>query len=138
VSAPRYLPAFVVERGVVEGGAAGYHLRGIALEIAVAVREPVGEFPEYDAFDQYGDAIGYLRVEADLLRLSGPYLEATAPYPRTGGSVEFYDEEYLVMTVEQVESGFAVTVPDRRLALRLAAATVVALDQTVFEAGRRA
>jgi hypothetical protein len=43
-----------------------------------------------------------------------------------------------VMTVEQVESGFAVTVPDRRLALRLAAATVVALDQTVFEAGRSA
>ncbi len=84
------------------------------------VREP-GAF---DVFDERGEAIGYFRAD----HLSAPYLDATGTATSVG--VEFTDGTYPVMSVEsRSPAGWRkVTVPDRRLAWRLAAAVATELD----------
>ncbi|MCW2854603.1 MAG: hypothetical protein JWR52_218 [Marmoricola sp.] len=152
MSAPRYLPAFFVSEIAAdelarielrEAGPAGGPGQVIAQaehEVGTAVtaltffeevdpglpvfswrmREP-GAF---DVFDERDEAIGYFRAD----HLSAPYLDAVGT---TGpdGRVEYHDERYPVMTVEQRSSAGVreVRVTDRRLALRLAAAVATEL-----------
>lgn len=116
MSLPRYLPAFVL------GELA-------TAEFSVAVRQPAGAEPEFDVLDERGDAIGYLRVAPDGLHLSGPYLEALGTIGQDG-SVRFEDEGREVLLIETTGDQVAVTVPDRRVAVRLAAGVAAALTRS--------
>ena len=115
MSLPRYLDAFRLDEIP-------------ASEFSVALREPVGAQPEYDVRDERGDAIGYLRIAGDSVHLSAPYLEATGLL-EPDGHLELRDEQHVVITIGREAHGCAVSVPDRRVAVRLAAGVVVALDQ---------
>lgn len=156
MSLPRYLPAFITSK-FSEGQLVRHEVRDVGPDgqagdlLAEAQREADGdvvglsffsgtdptcpvfswrvrEVGAFDVFDDRGEAIGYFRPD----HLSAPYLEATGTWTGPGrtGRLEFRDDTYPVMTVEsRSPSGLrAVTVPDRRLAVRIAAAVATELD----------
>lgn len=147
VIAPRYLPSFVVSRSL---AGSRYLVRDPATGAALAqARAPRGTTQvafagadgpvcsylargpgEYDVLDERGEAIGYFRHD----HLSGPYLDALVHRGGAGRSrwIELRDEEYLVLRVQNGRGrrDLSVTVPDRRLAFRLALAVVVGLERS--------
>jgi hypothetical protein len=152
VSAPRYLPAFFVSDlttggrtriQVLEVGPAGdpgdviacaEYPGGVTLpelsffadaDLIVPVFSwRLRELDAFDVFDERGEAIGYFRAD----RLSAPYLDAVGTTD-ADGRVEYRDDPYPVLSCEPRSSvGVrSVTVPDRRLSLRLAAAIATEL-----------
>lgn len=150
MSAPRYLPAFFVAK-FSEGSALRVEVADVGPDGApgdVIARGRLGDAAPtswdflddesgepvfswrvrepgaFDVFDERGEAIGYFRPD----HLSAPYLDATGT--PTSDGVEFRDGTHPVMSVESrsPEGWRSVTVPDRRLAWRLAAAIATELD----------
>lgn len=104
----------------------------------------------YDVFDEHGEAIGYFSKDfrrsllRSTFRLNVPYLNAVGQERDAAVAIlrrylfmplafhfDFYDEDRLVMSAEReftIGDRYTVTVPDRRLDFRVAAAMTVALD----------